>query len=72
MFFLELEQRIFSFNGVHNMPILKKILLYVKNSEYWKDSSVPSLDVFHGPVLTSLWNWTLDRDSNVTLTTQFF
>lgn len=72
MFFLELEQRNFSFNGVHNMPILKKILSSGENAEYWKDSSVPLVDVSQGPVPTSLWNRTLDKDGNVTLNTPSF
>jgi hypothetical protein len=54
------------------MPALKRILFYGKNSEYWKGSSVPSLDVFQGPVLTTIWNRTLDKDSNVTLITWAF
>lgn len=54
------------------MPILKKILSYAENAEYWKGSSVPPVDVSQGPVPISLWNWALDKDDNVTLITPSF
>lgn len=49
------------------MPIQKKMMLHLQNSVKVEKKFCSLFGYFQDYVSTSLWNWTVDKDNNVTL-----